>query len=777
LFSLLPRTSTVQILLDFYRILGVPHRATLEQLQQAFDDRLQQLPRQEYSNAAIAARKQILEEAFVMLADPQKRKVYDEKISAQDGSAVEGAGLELDTPDKKLAGVLLVLQEIGAYPQILDIGTAYLERPIDLAKLPQSNNPLEDDVLLAMALANLELGREQWQQSQFEVAGTSLQAGLSLLEREQRFPSVQAEICGDLFKLRPYRILEALDDEEPEQRQKGLVLLQAMLDDRDGIDGNQDDQSGLSVNDFLRFVQQLREYLTVEEQQALFEREAARPSAVASYLAVYSLIARGVSEGTPILIQRAKSLLTQLGDRQDVAIEVGMCWLLLGQPFAAHQSIQLSQDQDSLAFMRQYSEGAPDLIPGLYLYTENWLQQEVYPYFRDLLNSKVSLQRYFDNPKIQQILSEIEPDPLAAEKTQLGRRKGAAKAVSDATKVSAPLELTPIAPVPREFATSSVQDSDIRSTDSISDLLGLDSPDWSPKVPDMSRAQVTSPPSVPRMQSRPAAPSYSQPDQTQELRRRSPQGQPSKVVSPARSRKKRFPQWAPWAIAFLLGTGVVAGALALGGLLKPNRPTVVTDQPEVSPSLATSPSESASSRPSPGQSSSPVGTSVQASSSPASGSATATSPSPTASGVPATTSSPSPVVASNTGPLSQADAKQLVQSWQSTKADAMGEAHNTEGLKQVLTEPILSEWKYSVNQVQQNKGHWKYTLDQLEIMSVEPLAQDKSLVKAQVKETAQYYEQGKLVKAKSYAADSYQVQYSAVRKGQQWLIKDMQVLK
>jgi curved DNA-binding protein CbpA len=767
----------VQILLDFYRILGVPHRATLEQLQQAFDDRLQQLPRQEYSNAAIAARKQILEEAFVMLADPQKRKAYDEKISAQDKSAVEGHGLELDTPDKKLAGVLLVLQEIGAYPQILEIGTAYLERPIDLAKLPQSNNPLEDDVLLAMALANLELGREQWQQSQFEVAGTSLQTGLSLLEREQRFPSVQAEICGDLFKLRPYRILEALDDEEPEQRQKGLVLLQAMLDDRDGIDGNQDDQSGLSVNDFLRFVQQLREYLTVEEQQALFEREAARPSAVASYLAVYSLIARGVSEGTPILIQRAKSLLTQLGDRQDVAIEVGMCWLLLGQPFAAHQSIQLSQDEDSLAFMRQYSEGAPDLIPGLYLYTENWLQQEVYPYFRDLLNSKVSLQNYFDNPKIQQILSEIEPDPLAAEKTRLGRRKGTISAVSEAPNVSNPVELTPIAPVSKETATSSVQESTIHSTDSISDLLGLDSPDWSPQVPDMSRTQVTSSPSAPRMQNRSAAPSYSQPDQTQELRRRSSQGQPSKVVSPARSRKKRFPQWTPWAIASLLGMGVVAGAIALGGRLNPDRPTAVTVRPENSLSLATSPSGSAtaSSQPSPGQSSS-VSPTVQAST-PIAGSATATSPSPTTSGVPATTSSSSPVAVTNTGPLSQTDAKQLVQSWQSAKAEAMSETYNAEGLKQVLAEPILSQWKDGVNKAQRNKGYWKYTLDQLEITSVEPLDKDQSLVRAQVKETARYYEQGKLVKAQSYDDDSYRVQYSAIRKGQQWMIKDMQVLK
>jgi hypothetical protein len=129
-----------------------------------------------------------------------------------------------------------------------------------------------------------------------------------------------------------------------------------------------------------------------------------------------------------------------------------------------------------------------------------------------------------------------------------------------------------------------------------------------------------------------------------------------------------------------------------------------------------------------------------------------------------------------TGPLSQADATQLIQSWQSAKAAAMSETHNTEGLKQVLAEPILTQWQSSVDQVQQNKGHWKYTLDQLEITAVEPQGKDRSLVKAHVKETRQYYEQGKLVNAQSYA-DSYRVQYSAIRKDQQWLIKDMQVLK
>ncbi|HEY9825593.1 MAG TPA: DnaJ domain-containing protein, partial [Stenomitos sp.] len=300
----------MQISLDFYRILGVPTRATPEQLQQAFEDRLQQLPRQEYSSAAIATRKQLLEEAFVVLADPEKRKAYDQSWTEdpETESPPEAKPPQtLEIVDGKLAGVLLLLQEVGDYQQILDLGANYLQRPIDLNRVPTQAGTSEEDVILAMALANLELGRDQWQQSQFEAAAGSLQAGLDLLTQEQHFPDVQADIRSDLYKLRPYRILELLNGSEPEAeaRSKGLSLLQSMLDDRDGIDGNQDDQSGLSVNDFLRFIQQLREYLTVSEQQELFEREATRPSAVASYLAVYALIARGVSSGKPELVERA----------------------------------------------------------------------------------------------------------------------------------------------------------------------------------------------------------------------------------------------------------------------------------------------------------------------------------------------------------------------------------------------------------------------------------------------------------------------------------------
>ena len=128
-------------------------------------------------------------------------------------------------------------------------------------------------------------------------------------------------------------------------------------------------------------MQQLRGYLTAAEQQEVFEAEAQRPSAVGTYLAVYALLARGFAQHQPALIQRAKQMLLRLSGRQDVHLEQAVCAVLLGQTEEASHALELSQEYDPLAFIREHSQGSPDLLPGLCLYAENWLQQEVFPFF------------------------------------------------------------------------------------------------------------------------------------------------------------------------------------------------------------------------------------------------------------------------------------------------------------------------------------------------------------------------------------------------------------
>ena len=404
----------MRIPLDYYRILGLPIQASKEQLQQAYRDRLLQLPRREYSEKVIATRKQLIDAAYKVLAHPQQRQGYDsnyfvatysdrtgDTLTETPPSVTEPLAPSIEIANDQFTGALLILQELGEYEQVLNLGQPYLA--------PESPYSSDPDLILTVALACLELGREQWQQGQYENAAYSLENGYSFLTNAGLFAKISQEIAADLNKLRPYRILELLSLPQNRliERQQGLQLLQDILQQRGGIDGTGDDGSGLALDDFLRFIQQLRSYLTVREQQELFEAESQRPSPVANYLAVYALMARGFADRMPILIRKAKLHLMRLGKRQDVHLEQAVCSLLLGQTTDASRAVELSLESESLALIRENSQGSPDLLPGLCLYSQKWLQNEVFAQFRDLRSRPVSLKDYFADEQVQNYLEAL----------------------------------------------------------------------------------------------------------------------------------------------------------------------------------------------------------------------------------------------------------------------------------------------------------------------------------------------------------------------------------
>lgn len=399
----------MRIPLDYYRILGLPIQASAEQLQQAYRDRLLQLPRREYSEKAIAARKQILEVAYSVLSDPKQRSRYDSNYFSTYGElqseteivAVETLAPSIEIADEQFIGALSILQELGEYELVLNLTNPYIHQ--------DGEQNVDPDIVLTVALACLELGREQWQQGQYEKAAYSLEQGHNLLISRKLFAGLSSEIQADLYKLRPYRILELLAQPEHNlvERRQGLRLLQEMLEQRGGIDGTGEDGSGLALDDFLRFIQQLRSYLTSREQQDLFEAESQRPSAVANYLAVYAAIARGFAERMPVFIRKAKLHLMRLGRRQDVHLEQAVCSLLLGQTAEASRALELSHEYETLAFIQENSQGAPDLLPGLCLYSERWLQNEVFVQFRDLKGEQASLKDYFADEQVQAYLEAL----------------------------------------------------------------------------------------------------------------------------------------------------------------------------------------------------------------------------------------------------------------------------------------------------------------------------------------------------------------------------------
>ncbi|MFN4279622.1 IMS domain-containing protein [Thermosynechococcus sp.] len=413
----------MRIPLDYYQVLGVPIQATPEQIEQAFQDRLLQLPTCQHSPATIATRRELIEQAYAVLREPEQRHAYDRHCRTVDPDDLiaqldsEATAPQLEISDQQFSGALLLLYELGNYPQVVKLGEQFLKGDAFDLNRPYTSSAAIADITLTVALAYLELGREEWQRQSYQAAASHLEAGLKVLQRAALFPELQEQFQTELHRLRPYRILEllALPLSDSVNRQRGILLLRQMLSDRGGIEGRREDRSGLGVEDFLKFILQLRNHLTVAEQQELFERESRRPSAVATYLAVHALVARGVQELQPAYIRHAKDLLERLSPHQDIYLELASCLLLLGQPAAALAALEKSQDQQSLAFIRRHSNDSTDLLPGLYYYTEQWLREEIYPAFRDLGETPLALDAYFADPNIQTYLEALSDDGIAPE--------------------------------------------------------------------------------------------------------------------------------------------------------------------------------------------------------------------------------------------------------------------------------------------------------------------------------------------------------------------------
>lgn len=805
----------MRIPLDYYRILGLPIQATAEQLGQAYRDRTLQLPRREYSEVAIASRKQLLDEAYAVLSDPEQRSAYDASFltktydqdlghsvtlpSISNGSGTE-AGVDPHTPSieiksEQFVGALLILQELGEYELVLKLGQPYLGTRdsinLDKGRLgdPQLVRP---DIVLTITLSCLELGREQWQQGQYENAATSLETGQEILLREGLFPTVRGEIQADLYKLRPYRILEllALPEETIVERRNGLRLLQDMLQERMGIDGTGDDQSGLSIDDFLRFIQQLRGYLTAAEQQTLFETEARRPSAVATYLAVYALLGRGFAQRQPALIYRAKQLLTRLGRRQDVHLEQAVCALLLGQTEEASKALELSQEYEPLAFIREHSQGAPDLLPGLCLYGERWLQKSVFPHFRDLRQQKASLKDYFADEQVQAYLENLPVEPSGEsdnEWTVVESQKRAYATATPSRRISEPLafrrsDAQPISGGSRSLSreTQQPEGSVLQAVGEPANVGSQWSAEREPAVTASSRTAtmgattdrspslgVSTLPSAQRL-SRTAVPGESSvTGLPQESSGRSPRRQrssrggtevqsvdtvpktsmgtgagqertpagklqrlPEKPKSPANNKRLIL-----IAVASVVGVGILSLLLVGLSLLQKtlqgfSAPPLEGEQPLVQ--LAAPPIQ-----------------------------------------IPA----PGSQLIAPAGPLTKDTAQQVIQTWLSTKSAALGRNHQVQQLEQILVSPVLQIWRQRSEAAQQNNSYWQYK-HTIEVNSVEASATnpDQASVDAAVNEAAQFYQGGQLDQSASYS-ENLRVRYDLVRREGQWFIRGMTVVR
>ncbi|MFK8184144.1 MAG: IMS domain-containing protein [Phormidesmis sp.] len=780
----------MRIPLDYYRILGLPIQATAEQLKQSHRDRTLQVPRREYSELAIEARRELLDKAYDVLSDSFRRSEYDQEFLAASksiGTDDSGADMDASVPTIEmeshlLVGALLILLELGEYELVLRLGRPYLKRDVHTPEGQQLKaQPDLPDIILTLAVACLELGREEWQQNHYEHAAESLEIGRELLLKEDLFPVLRAEIQADLYKLRPYRCLELIARplEQTQARQEGISLLRGMLQDRGGIDGAEDDLSGLGVDDFLRFVQQLRGYLTAAEQQDVFEAEAQRPSAVGTYLAVYALLARGFAQHEPALIRRAKQMLLRLSGRQDVHLEQAVCAVLLGQTEEASRALELSQEFEPLNFIRQHSQGSPDLLPGLCLYAENWLQQEVFPFFRDLDQAPATLKDYFADSTVQSYLENLplegataggatageQPPSWAAQAASAQRPAGGQSFETRPLGGSAILQgqgagQAALGGVGAAGASALGQsaggvssanngqtgrfnnggsDGSVLGKPNLTDrpgaiALGLGAAAGAGAAGLASKISQLSPGG--RLNSRaPNGGTASSAGGTASSSRNN-NGQAISTVPRDRRRGRTSPKWGRLALVILAGLAcVVLGLLLLRSVM----------------SLVSGGNG------------------------------------PALEGEPLDLTVNEPVIeiaeagdSQDTAALAPGDAdgiaRATINQWLETKKAAYSSDYDTSGLNSILTGTPLNETQDDIDLVQSEDVYVEFESELVEVLSVDPedaTDADTLVVQAEVVESKDVYRSGQLEEAPSYSNDVVSATYELVRQGDNWLIRDI----
>ncbi|MGF1570036.1 MAG: IMS domain-containing protein [Nodosilinea sp.] len=785
----------MQIPLDYYRILGLPIQATPEQLRQAHRDRGLQLPRREFSETAIEARKQLIDEAYQVLANNDSRQGYDSKFLANaykldladdppsqdhdpelspdlgeaalrslatEAEAPDGQGSTIEITAEQFVGALLILLELGEYEQVLQLGRPYLSS----GRQSLANGHLGDpnaaqaDIVLTLALACLELGREQWQQRHYEIAAASLEVGNDLLTQENQFPAIRAEIQAELYKLRPYRILELLARplDQTRERRQGLKLLKTMLEDRGGIEGTEDDLSGLAIDDFLRFIQQLRDYLTASEQQELFEHEARRPSPVATYLTVYALLARGFARHQPALVRRAKQLLMRLGAQQDVHLEQAVCAVLLGQTEEANRALELSQEYEPLAYIREHSRHSPDLLPGLCLYAERWLRDELFPHFRDFKDQDATLKAYFSDAQVQAYLESMPANPATAAPLQSpqfptipGSLPIGAPTLSQPMPMATPGRVGLQAPPPRaaghtghngQYAsvpgatpppgTAASGENGYHRTSELDldpdlDLdLDLDLDDDDSLLVAERVAQLS-----PEGKLRPAGGKADHPGSAMATTTLAPgQGMPPRTKGlPRRLGAGTAPNWGRLAlvgVAGLLGVGLL-GFVAM-------RTVGLVAGSFSGPKLEGEPLDISVAQP--------------------------------AVEIPA---APGPDEQIGVNDIAQG----VIEEWLAIKQEALGKDYQSNRLKDILVEPMLTQWQRRADAAAEGSWYWKYTHN-VEVQSVTPddPTADQLQVTATVAEKAQMFEYD-VENANNSYDDVLQMQYNLVRQDGKWYIEGM----
>ena len=388
----------MELPLDHFRLLGVSPVATEELVLRTLSQRLDRPPEGGFTTDALECRADLLRSSADLLCDSERREEYECLLTELNAESPDTLPA-LEVPSSQEVGGLILLMEAGQPAEAFEGARQALQPP----QAPALGSNREADLSLLAALSAQKAGQERCRDRRFESAAQILHNGIQLLQRMGQQQEQRVRLESDLNALLPYRILDLIsrDLAESGSREFGRDLLNELVQRRGGLDGDQDPD--FPQESFQSFFQQIRGFLTVQEQIDLFLQWGESGSVTAEFLSAYALTASGFAQRKP---ERIGSALERLQAMRDVGVDAEMACLhlLLGQTDEAAICFERGSDAALKAWAK---EQGSDPLAGLCVYCSDWLKRQVLPCYRDL-DADPDLEAYFADRDVQAFIESSD---------------------------------------------------------------------------------------------------------------------------------------------------------------------------------------------------------------------------------------------------------------------------------------------------------------------------------------------------------------------------------
>jgi len=388
----------LELPLDHFRLIGVSSSASSEEILRAFQLRLDKTPDEGFTYEVLTQRSELLRLTADLLTDPESRREYENLLL--DGVS----GLEFSS-NREVAGLIL-LWESGSPKEAFKITRKALQPP----QTPALGSSREADLTLLAALTARDSAIKEQQLRSYSNAADFLHEGIQLLQRMGKLVERRKDLEEDLASLLPYRILDLLsrDLNDQESHAKGLNMLENLIIKRGGLEGNNKSEYGnyLNQREFEAFFQQIKPYLTVQEQINLFLELQKRGSLEAGFMAFLSMTAIGFARRKPEKIFEARRILKKLNlSGLDSMPLMGCLDLLLADIDQATARFSSSSDENLRDWLNNYPDNKLEAICS---FCKNWLENDVLVGYRDIESKEVDLDSWFEDNEIQEFIEKLE---------------------------------------------------------------------------------------------------------------------------------------------------------------------------------------------------------------------------------------------------------------------------------------------------------------------------------------------------------------------------------